>query len=124
MRELSTSEAMVMKAIWDAGEDISQADLGEALEREYGKDYKRTTIATFLQRLVEKGYVTTYRIRKYAYVHAEISEQEYKKSLMRREVDFWFKGSVSDLIASLSEAERIEKDDAEKIRRILDGMDD
>lgn len=60
-RKLSGSEAMVMKAVWDAGEDISVPDLMIALKEKYGKDYARTTVQTFLLKMIGKGFVQIYR---------------------------------------------------------------
>ncbi|MBR5474571.1 MAG: BlaI/MecI/CopY family transcriptional regulator, partial [Lachnospiraceae bacterium] len=55
-RELSAAEALIMKAIWDAKQDISVIELMKVLKEDYGKDYKRTTMATFLLRLSEKDF--------------------------------------------------------------------
>ena len=38
---LSTCETIIMKAIWDKGEDISITELAETLRTKYNKDYKR-----------------------------------------------------------------------------------
>ena len=59
--ELSTSETMIMKVIWDAGEDICVPDLTEGLRVRFGKDYKRTSIGTFPSKMADKGFLTTYR---------------------------------------------------------------
>ena len=123
-KELTTSETLVMKAIWDAGEDISFQELTDVLRVKYGKDYKRTTLATFLLKLSDKRYVSTYRVGRISYAHAEKSEEEYKKSLAQEQVDFWFHGQAAQFIAALHEAKGISKDDAAKIRELLNGLED
>ena len=40
-RPLSTCEAIIMKAIWDKGEDISISELAEILRTRYGKVQSR-----------------------------------------------------------------------------------
>ena len=66
LKELTSAEQVVMKCIWDYGKDMPLQQLIENLKQDYGKDYKRTTIRTFVLHLEEKGYVTTYQIGKYS----------------------------------------------------------
>jgi len=121
---LSNSETYIMKVIWSSGEDISVMDLVEELRERYEKDYQRSTIATFLVRLSSKGFVSTYKRKKYAYVHAEVSEADYKAYIARNETDFWFSGRASEYFAALCSSKEISKDEIERIRGMLDGMDD
>ena len=120
---LSTSETLIMKAIWDKGGDISVPELTESLKNNYGKDYKRTTIGTFLDKLAAKGFVTTYRVGRLAYVQPLKDEETYKNSLIRRETDFWFHGRASDVVAALGSSRELTKEELEQIRRMLDEWD-
>ena len=113
-----------MKAIWDAGKDIAVPDLAEALLKDYGKDYKRTSIGTFLDKLIAKGFVERYRKGRLAYVHPLQDEEEYKRNLIQEDANFWFRGKISHVIAALSSERKISKEEIEEIRSILDGMDD
>lgn len=122
--ELSTSETMIMKVIWDAGEDICVPDLTEGLRVRFGKDYKRTSIGTFLSKMADKGFLTTYRVGRLAYVHALRDEEEYRDDLIRRETEFWFDGKLSKMVAAMGDSRGITKEEADKIRSILDDMDD
>ena len=56
-REISGCETLIMKVVWDSEEDISTPELIDELRTRFGKDYARTTVVTFLQRLAEKGFV-------------------------------------------------------------------
>ncbi len=123
-RKLSGSEAMVMKAVWDAGEDISVPDLMIALKEKYGKDYARTTVQTFLLKMIGKGFVQIYRRGKLSYVHALKGEADYKAKLLQEEMDFWYQGEPAQLVASLFRAGEMTEEDKEHIRRALDGLDD
>lgn len=123
-RKLSGSEAMVMKAVWDAGEDISVPDLMIALKEKYGKDYARTTVQTFLLKMIGKGFVQIYRRGKLSYVHALKGEADYKAKLLQEEMDFWYQGEPAQLVASLFRAGEMTEEDKEQIRRALDGLDD
>ena len=123
-RKLSGSEAMVRKAVWDAGEDISVPDLMIALKEKYGKDYARTTVQTFLLKMIGKGFVQIYRRGKLSYVHALKGEADYKAKLLQEEMDFGYQGDPAQLVASLFRAGEMTEEDKEHIRRALDGLDD
>lgn len=123
-RNLSACETIIMKAIWDTGEDISIPDLIELLRAKYNKDYARTTVVTFLLKLSDKGFVRTYRKGKLSYAHPIKSEEEYREKLISEDVDFWFKGSTLNLLSALCNCGKISKKKAERIRGILDELDD
>ena len=117
--ELSMCESMIMKVIWDAKEDIAVQEIIKEVGARYGKHYARTTVVTFLHKMAEKGYVSTYRKGKAAYVHVEKSEQEYKKKLLREQTNFWFGGKPSKLVASLCESQELSRDELAKIKELF-----
>ena len=67
--ELSPCEALIMKLIWEAPQDIPVQELIVQLRDEYGKDYARTTVVTFVGKLKDKRFVDTYRKGKAAFIH-------------------------------------------------------
>lgn len=121
---LTACESLIMKVIWDAGEDISAIELREKLKERFEKDYTRTTLATFLLKLTAKGYVSTYHIGRNSYVKALKSEDEYKQQRIKEEAEFWFSGRASNVVSALCKTQKISKEDADKIRSILDELDD
>ena len=123
-RNLSSAETIVMKTIWDAGEDISVPDLMVSLKVKYAKEYARTTVQTFLLKLSEKGFVRVYRKGKLSYVRAIKDEAEYKVKLLQEEMDFWYRGNLAELVMGLFHAGGMTEKDKEQIRRALDGLDD
>jgi Predicted transcriptional regulator len=112
-----------MKAIWDKGEDISITELAETLRTKYNKDYKRTTIVTFILNLSAKGFARQYRVGRYAYVHALKSEEEYKRKLLKDQTDFWYHGDAAKVVAALCSTANITQKEIETIRGILDDLD-
>jgi predicted transcriptional regulator len=117
---LSACETVIMKAIWDAEDDISIPDLIEVLRTKWGKDYARTTVTTFITKLMAKGYVQTYRQGKLSFVHAVKSEEEYKRKLAANDRDFWFGGKITSLISALCCDQKLTQNEANEIRKILD----
>lgn len=51
-RTLSSTEELIMKAVWECGQDAPVQELIRVLREKYGKDYARTTVVTFLLKLV------------------------------------------------------------------------
>ena len=121
--ELSTCEAPIMKIIWEAETEISIPELTKQLNIQYGKEYARTTVVTFLTRLAGKGYVTTQRRGRVSYVRALKSEQEYKQMLASRETEFWFHGSLAEFAQALSMGTPFTKEELQKVRELLDEME-
>ncbi len=103
-RELSACEAIIMKAIWDNGEDMPLQKLLDTLRDKYHKDYPRTTAATFLPRLHTTAYVTTNRVGRTSFSHPEVSLHDYRMKMIRETSDFWFDGDDDALAASLAES--------------------
>jgi predicted transcriptional regulator len=119
-RELSDTESLLMKIIWDYGKDIPMQDLMKELKERYQRDYARTTVATFMAKIIEKGFITTYRIGRNCQIHAEKSEAEYKARLMSLENSFWFNGSPAEMVRALIKGRGIPASEAEKIRNYMD----
>ena len=116
---LSTAETLIMKVIWDADRELSVQELMDLLQERYEKDYKRSTVMTFLVRLCDKEFIETQRRGKYAYIHALRSEADYKAGVMEREVNFWYGGKFSEMIAAMQKKQAISKEEAEKICKLL-----
>lgn len=121
--ELSACEAPIMKIIWESESDISIPELTKQLNIQYGKEYARTTVVTFLTRLAGKGYVTTERRGRVSYARALKSAQEYKQMLASRQTEFWFHGSLAEFVQALSMSSPITKEELKRVRELLDEME-
>ena len=65
--ELSPCEALIMKLIWEAPQDIPVQELIDQLRDDYGKDYARTTVVTFVGKLKDK--IHTVKERQLSFIH-------------------------------------------------------
>lgn len=119
MRELSAGEALIMREIWDAGKDIAVPELMRIMKEKHGKDHRRTTMETFLLRLSDKRFVSTYRNGRYAYVHALIPREEFDRETAKKTTDFWFKGKLSGFVGSYCESRELSVEEIEEIEEIL-----
>ena len=64
--ELSPCEALIMKLIWEAPQDIPVQDLIDQLRDDYKKEYARTTVVTFVDLLIH-----TVKVRQHLFIHSE-----------------------------------------------------
>ena len=109
MGDLSACETMIMKVIWDAKEDIALQDLIRELADRYKKNYARTTVVTFVHKIVDKGFATTYRKGKAAYIHPEKSLAAYRDELL-----------PSAFLSAWCEKNKLSREEADRIREIIE----
>lgn len=64
-------------------------------------DWKRTTVRTFISRLIDKGMLISQKEGRGALYVARISEEEYLKTQSVQFVNQVFGGNVSTLLTSL-----------------------
>lgn len=88
--QLTDSEEIVMKSIWDIGNDMCLSQIME-YTKGYGKEWKSQTVSTFLSKLVLKGFIDPYRKGRYFHYKVLISEKEYKSNKIARYLSFWNK---------------------------------
>jgi BlaI family penicillinase repressor len=114
---IGEAELEIMKVVWKSGEAINSSQIGEEVEE---KGWKRTTIATFLARLVEKGALKSEKRGKSLYYTPLISAKEYKKSQVINLIKNVFDGSAKSLVASLFEEKTLTDKDIQELRMIFD----
>ena len=108
--ELSPCEALIMKLIWEAPQDIPVQDLIDQLRDDYKKEYARTTV------------VDTYRKGKAAFIHPLRTEDEYRAQLLKEEADFWFNGNVFDMVAAILQSQEFTEEEVKKIKKIVNNI--
>ncbi|MCI8284091.1 MAG: BlaI/MecI/CopY family transcriptional regulator [Firmicutes bacterium] len=114
---IGEGELEIMKAVWKAKKPVSSSEIGKAVEQ---KGWKRTTIATFLSRLVEKGALTAEKEGRSLYYTPAITSAEYKKSQIRHLLKNVFDGSVKDFAVSLFDEEKLSDDEIKELRSVFD----
>lgn len=120
---MTDCEQIVMKSVWDAGKDVSLQEIMKDLETRFHKVWKRQTISTFLLHLIEKGYLRSYRQGRVFYYVPLVKEADYKSEQTKMFLDFWFEGSPSGMIASLSDMKELSKEEVEKIKELAAKLD-
>ena len=116
MELMSDSEKEIMKLIWDHGGAMTISELLDQIERT-GRDWKRTTVRTFISRLIDKGMLISQKEGRGARYVARISEEEYLKTQSVQFVNQVFGGNVSTLLPSLFGQQCLESKDIEELEK-------
>ena len=83
-RRLPDSELEIMLLIWDINGPVTSALISDRLKK--SREWKITTVLTFLNRLAKKGFITYKREGKVNIYDALIDEHEYLESIDRSEL--------------------------------------
>ena len=114
---IGEAELEIMKVVWKSDEPIGSTAIGKAVEE---KGWKRTTIATFLARLVEKGALSAERRGKAWYYTPILTAKEYKKSQVKNLIKNLFDDSAENLVAALFEEEQFSEKDIQELKAIFE----
>lgn len=114
---IGDAELEIMKVIWNAKEPVTSLDIGKKVE---DKGWKKTTIATFLTRLTEKGALTAEKKGKLYYYSPLITEKEYRKSRTKNLIKTLYNGSVRDFAVALFEEQKLSDKDIAELRAIFE----
>lgn len=102
MEHLTHCEGLIMSIIWNEEKgEIPTFGIIDKLSEKHGKEYARTTIVTFITRLVDKGYVVKCKRGRIAYIQPVISQEQYLSHMLKEIADFWYGGSTDKMINDL-----------------------
>ena len=100
--------------VWEA-EPVNSGELARmALER---LGWKKSTTYTVIKRLAERGVLKN----ENAIISALYSKEEIQRQESREFLDKTFNGSLPAFIAAFSSGESLSAEDAEAIRKMIDG---
>ena len=106
-----------MGLIWKANRPITTRELLANLPE--NKNWKQSTVITFLARLIEKGILKATRISKANYYEPCMTEQEYLNFEVKQFVDDVHKGSILGFINTLCDTGDLTVEDIEDLRKRL-----
>ncbi len=113
---LGDSELEIMKVIWKSKTPVNTGYINSAVSNH---GWKRTTISTFLTRLVEKGALSVEKIGNLYYYAPIISEKEYKKSQTKNLIKSLYNGSLMDFAVSLFEDNGLSDSEIKELEKIF-----
>ncbi len=114
---LPDTELEIMKAIWETGETLSTSEIKSRLER--NRPWNVSALQTLLNRLIDRGFLDSYKEGKNRFYTALVGEREYlaaeNKSFLEKVNDC----SVTKLVASLYDSHSISDADLDELAAFI-----
>lgn len=119
LKKISESEREIMNIIWENEKALCVNDVFNVLAE---KDWKYTTVATFLTRLCKKQFLTCEKKGNQNFYSAAISMEQYLKEQTEELINDLYKGSSANFIAALAK-DKISESDYDELMSILKKYD-
>lgn len=110
---ISDAELEILEILWAADCAMNANEIRGILNQ--SRDWERTTVLTFINRLVKKGVISQEKREVYYYTPC-IRREEYVKEETKNFLDKMFRGSSKSLVAALVRSEALTKEDIEELR--------
>lgn len=118
MNKLSQAELEIMNIIWHNEQPITVSAIIGLMPD--AKSRKYTTIATFVNRLKDKGFLTSRKSGTVNEYLAAVSEDEFRRAEAKNFVDSVYNGSSKGLIAALC-SDKLSDDDFNELMEWIEG---
>ncbi|RUL89187.1 BlaI/MecI/CopY family transcriptional regulator [Tautonia sociabilis] len=122
------SELDVLKVLWDRGrgtvrEVLDALKAAGHLGKIKGKPWSYATVATLLDRLEQRGLVSSDR-RELAFVYTPtVAEQDVRRERIGHLVDKLYEGEPGLLVLHLLQQHRLAPEHAKEVRALLERLD-
>jgi len=120
--DITDCEMLVFRCIQEAKQSISLVQIMDILEEKYQRDWKRSTVCTFISHLIDKGYVAGRREGRTFYYTSAINDKKFREEQTKQFLNFWFDGSISEMFAAALSVKRVPKKESaallEELKRI------
>lgn len=119
IKRLPDAELAIMQEIWNAEErPVPSAYICGRVCAPHG--WKQTSVLTFLSRLCEKGFLKQEKQGKMNAYTPLIDAETYRAQAGAHFLRRLYRGSVRDLVASLTDAGELTDADLDELRAFLD----
>ena len=118
---LSQFEWLIMNHLW-VSDRASAREVMESMPEASQRAY--TTIQTYLERLVDKGYLAKEKIGMVNFYTTQVPREEIVDGATNSFIERVFQGSGSSLAAYLLKNKSLNPDDLQKIKDILEKGED
>lgn len=117
IKHLPDAELVVMQAVWDAPQTPVPSTW---ITAQLKKQWKPTSVLTFLSRLCEKDFLRCEKAGKVNVYTPMIDENCYRSQESISFLQRFYRGSVRNLVAALTGTGDLNKEDLEELRDFLD----
>ena len=121
IKRLGDGELDIMMAVWGTKGRVNSSYIQEKLKAH--RQWTLPAVATALNRLVEKGFLTCEKAGRSNYYRALVSEEAYKAAEGRTFLQRLYGNSFTGMVASLYDSRAIGPEDLDGLRRFLDELE-
>jgi len=114
---LSAAQREIMDIVWE-GDEVTVADVWEVLSER--RSVARNTVQTVLVRMEEKGWLRHRSIGRTFLYSSALPRKVTLSQTVQNLLDAAFGGSAEELVTALLEDRSLGKDEAERIRAMID----
>lgn len=111
--KISEAELAVMNILWRETKPVTFSDIRTELHQKMG--WEKSTIATLLRRLQNKGVVSVQE-KQIHYYTANITKDEYIKEKEKSMIDKLYEGSAKKFVASLCHRGELTEADIDELK--------
>lgn len=121
-QKLSETEYEIMEVLWKSETPMSTAELLSHFAEHRNKEWKASTLATFLSRLTQKGVIASKREGRVPYYYPIKSQEEYERDSAQGILDALYDGSIKNFFAALYGGSQMSEEDRDSLREWLDNQ--
>ncbi len=110
---LPDTELEIMKVIWNGGENLSTSEIKEKLESK--RPWNISALQTLLNRLIDRGFLDSYKEGKNRFYIAVVEEDAYLALENRLFLNKVNNNSLTKLVASLYDSRAISQNDLDEL---------
>lgn len=123
MKKMSTSEALIMRIIWEKKKELSSSEVHKIVEEEFPEmSWEAVTVSTFLIRLVEKKMLSYHVRGKAHYYYPLVSKEEYQSNLINEKIKKKMNMSMQELFLTFVGKE-INQENIDKLNEMIEEWD-
>ena len=115
MKKLPEAEFAVMNAIWLSEPPVTTAQLMRLVGNEKG--WKQPALISLLNRLIERGFVSTEKNQKERYYYPQVQKEEYLRFETEGFLQQYHGGSLTSLMASLVDTSTLTEEQLQELVR-------
>jgi BlaI family penicillinase repressor len=114
--KISEAELAVMKILWRRAGSVPFSDIRVELHNTMG--WEKSTVATLLRRLQDKGAVSAQE-QRVRYYTANITRKEYAQAEEQSMIDKLYDGSAKSLVAALCSRGKLTEADIDELKEFF-----
>lgn len=118
---LTNTEMEIMELLWQAQGPLPFKELIRYANEEWKKNWKKQTLNTYLNNLQRMGLVEIDKTATPRYLYCALcTKEELIRNWTRKMVKEYFDNSISGLVAAFTGGEKLSKEEAEKLKKLLE----